>query len=110
MPPPKHRGCPAAHGAGSGAGGDIAAFLFPRDASALLADQEQLAQSRLWAGIHYQTDIDTGLALGRSVAQAVISARGKIDGGPSPAAAAPPGPGASRVSEKHHGSGDRVHL
>jgi len=95
FPTPNHPSYPAAHGAGSGAAGDIAAFLFPRDAPALLADQEQLAQSRLWAGIHYQTDIDTGLALGRSVAQAVISARGKIDGVPSAAAAATPGSCAS---------------
>lgn len=86
FPTPNHPSYPAAHGAGSGAAGAISAFLFPRDAAALVAAQTMFAQSRLWAGIHYQTDIDAGLAQGRAVAQLVIDARGNIDGEPSPAA------------------------
>lgn len=86
FPTPNHPSYPAAHGAGSGAAGAIQAYLFPRDAAALVASQTQLAQSRLWAGIHYQTDIDAGLAQGQTVAQLVISVRGNIDGAPSPAA------------------------
>jgi membrane-associated phospholipid phosphatase len=35
--------------------------------------------SRLWAGIHFPSDIAAGLALGRSAAQAVID-RAKGDG------------------------------
>lgn len=87
FPTPNHPSYPAAHGAGSGAAGVISAYLFPRDATALVAAQTMLAQSRLWAGIHYQTDIDAGLAQGQAVAQLVLSTRGKIDGLPSPAAA-----------------------
>ena len=90
FPTPNHPSYPAAHGAGSGAAGEIAAFLFPRDAVSLRADDDMLAQSRLWAGIHYQTDIDAGLAQGRAVAQEVIRRRGSIDGLPSAAAAATP--------------------
>jgi membrane-associated phospholipid phosphatase len=88
FPTPNHPSYPAAHGAGSGAAGAISAFLFPRDADALVSAQQMLAQSRLWAGIHYQTDIDAGLAQGRAVAQLVMDKRGKIDGVSSAAASA----------------------
>jgi membrane-associated phospholipid phosphatase len=88
FPTPNHPSYPAAHGAGSGAAGAISAFLFPRDAAGLVSAQAMLAQSRLWAGIHYQTDIDAGLTQGRAVAQLVIDQRGKIDGVPAPASAA----------------------
>jgi hypothetical protein len=60
---------PAAHGAGSGSAYAIAAYLFPRDVAVFTQEANDLTESRLWAGIHYQTDIDAGLAQGRSVAQ-----------------------------------------
>ena len=85
FPTPNHPSYPAAHGAGSGAAGAISAYLFPRDATALVSAQQMLAQSRLWAGIHYQTDIDAGLAQGRAAAQLVIEKRGKIEGVAAPA-------------------------
>lgn len=88
FPTPNHPSYPAAHGAGSGAAGGISAYLFPRDAAALTAAQRMLVDSRLWAGIHYQTDIDAGWNLGQSVAQLVTTQRGKIDGVPSAATAA----------------------
>lgn len=72
FPTPNHPSYPAAHGAGSGASGAIEAYLFPREGAFFTDYQAQVAQSRLWAGIHYQTDIDAGLAQGRQVAQAVI--------------------------------------
>ncbi|HET7380007.1 MAG TPA: hypothetical protein VFJ24_08210, partial [Gaiellales bacterium] len=61
---------------------------FPRDAAFFTDNANQLAQSRLWAGIHYQTDIDAGLALGRTVAQTVINQRANVDGSQSAGAAA----------------------
>jgi hypothetical protein len=33
---------------------------------------DEAGQSRIWAGIHFSTDVKVGLALGRSVAQKVI--------------------------------------
>ena len=90
FPTPNHPSYPAAHGAGSGAAGAMLAYLFPRDATSLVAAQTLLAQSRLWAGIHYQTDIDAGLAQGQAVAQLVIDERGKLDGMPSAAASGMP--------------------
>jgi membrane-associated phospholipid phosphatase len=88
FPTPNHPSYPAAHGAGSGAAAGILAYLFPRDAAALTAAQRALDDSRLWAGIHYQTDIDAGWNLGQSVAQLVTTERGKIDGSPSAASGA----------------------
>ena len=72
FPTPNHPSYPAAHGAGSGAAGAMAGYLFPRDAAFFTDYQNQIAESRLWAGIHYQSDIDAGLAQGIKVAQAII--------------------------------------
>jgi hypothetical protein len=76
---PNHPSYPAAHGCSSGAYGSALAYLFPGDADALNAMATEAGESRLWGGIHFQTDIDAGLALGRSVAAVVIE-RAKKDG------------------------------
>jgi hypothetical protein len=52
---------------------------FPHDAAALNALGDEAGESRLWAGIHFRSDIDTGLALGRTVAKLVIE-RAEKDG------------------------------
>jgi membrane-associated phospholipid phosphatase len=74
FPTPNHPSYPAAHGVGSGAIAAMMAHLFPRDAAAITAVADTNALSRLWAGIHYRTDIVAGLKLGRDVAAAVIEA------------------------------------
>jgi len=40
---------------------------------------DQAGESRIWAGIHFRTDVLTGLALGRKVATKVIEGA-KADG------------------------------
>jgi len=57
----------------------ILGYLFPRDAAALDALAAEAAESRVWAGIHYRSDIVAGRALGRVVAEKVI-ARARQDG------------------------------
>jgi membrane-associated phospholipid phosphatase len=42
----------------------------PKAARELLLEA---GQSRLWAGIHFRSDIETGLALGRGVTKLVIN-------------------------------------
>ena len=69
---PNHPSYPAAHGCFSGSISAVLAYLFPHDAVALNALGNEAAESRLWAGIHFRSDIDTGLALGRAVAKLVI--------------------------------------
>ena len=79
FPTPNHPSYPAAHGCSSTAEAVILGYLFPRDAAALAALAEEAAESRVWAGIHYRSDIVAGKALGRAVAEKVI-ARAQRDG------------------------------
>ena len=73
FPPPNHPSYPAAHGCLSTAAAATLAHLFPRDAEAFLALGKQAAEARIWAGIHYRSDIDAGQALGRAVSEQVMA-------------------------------------
>jgi membrane-associated phospholipid phosphatase len=73
FPTPNHPSYPAAHGCLSTATATILGYLFPRDAATLAALAEEAAESRIWAGIHYRSDIVAGAALGQSVADKVIN-------------------------------------
>jgi membrane-associated phospholipid phosphatase len=79
FPTPNHPSYPAAHGCSSTANAVILGYLFPRDAAALAALAQEAAESRVWAGIHYRSDIVAGVALGRAVADKVID-RAQKDG------------------------------
>jgi hypothetical protein len=83
FPTPNHPSYPAAHGCFSMAQARILGYLFPRDAAALAALADEAAESRVWASIHYRSDIVAGAALGRAVADKVID-RAKKDGSPPP--------------------------
>ncbi len=76
---PNHPSYPAAHGGFSGAIADALAYLFPQEAESIRAKAVEASNSRVWAGIHYRSDIETGLAVGRAAAQLVIG-RVKQDG------------------------------
>jgi hypothetical protein len=73
FPPPNHPSYPAAHGCLSTAAATTLAHLFPRDAEAFLALGKQAAEARMWAGIHYRSDIDAGQAIGRAVSEQVMA-------------------------------------
>jgi PAP2 superfamily protein len=73
FPPPNHPSYPAAHGCVSTAAAVILARLFPGDAETLLALGKEAAEARIYAGIHYRSDIDAGQALGRAVADRVLA-------------------------------------
>ncbi len=79
FPPPPHPSYPSAHGCNSGATAAVLAYLFPADGKTIDAQADDAAMSRMWAGIHYRSDDDEGLALGRAVAKLVIE-RAKQDG------------------------------
>ena len=79
FPTPNHPSYPAAHGCLSTAEAVILGYLFPRDATALAALAQEAAESRVWAGIHYRSDINAGTALGRAVTDKVID-RAQKDG------------------------------
>jgi membrane-associated phospholipid phosphatase len=69
---PNHPSYPSGHACVSASAADVLAYLFPRDENALKALAENAADSRIWAGIHFRSDADSGLKLGRDVAQKVI--------------------------------------
>jgi membrane-associated phospholipid phosphatase len=73
FPPPNHPSYPAAHGCISTAAAVALARLFPGDADTLLAIGKEAADARIYAGIHYRSDIDAGQALGRAVAERVLA-------------------------------------
>jgi hypothetical protein len=56
--------------------------LFPDFAEAMEQRAAEAAESRLWSGIHYRSDIDVGLAMGRQIGEMVIERAAK-DGSPS---------------------------
>lgn len=74
---PNHPSYPAAHATIGGAMETVLAYLFPSDTAQFgkIADDE--SWSRLWAGIHFRSDIEAGRVLGRKVAGAVIKWAGR---------------------------------
>jgi membrane-associated phospholipid phosphatase len=63
---------PSGHATTGGATGAMLGYLFPRDADFFNSRAEELGASRMWAGIHFRSAIESGLALGRAVAGKVI--------------------------------------
>jgi membrane-associated phospholipid phosphatase len=73
FPAPNFPSYPSNHAVFSGVRGELVAYLFPAHADEIRAVAKEAADSRVWAGIHYQMDLDAGLTLGSKVAQKVIS-------------------------------------
>ena len=75
---PNHPSYPSSHSFWAGAASRMLGRLFPRDAAHFHGIADEVAESRIMAGIHYRSDIDVGLTLGRQVAEAVWS-RARFD-------------------------------
>ena len=72
FPPPNHPSYPAAHGCLSTAAATVLAGVFPADRDKLLAQGKEAAEARIWAGIHYRFDIETGQEIGRKVGTRIL--------------------------------------
>ena len=57
----------------------VLTYLFPRERSRYDGWVQEFGESRLWAGIHFRSDITSGWEIGRQVGEAVV-ARAKADG------------------------------
>ena len=57
----------------------VMSYLFPRERARYDEWVRESGESRLWAGIHFQSDIASGWEIGRQVGEAVV-ARAKTDG------------------------------
>lgn len=67
------------HSTFSAAAAEVLSYLFPGSSAAFEADMEEASISRLYAGIHYRSDIEAGKAHGKKIgAYTVRSAR--LDG------------------------------
>jgi membrane-associated phospholipid phosphatase len=71
---PNHPSYPAAHGCGSAAIAAVMGHFFPTRSDYINGKADAAAWSRLAAGIHYRSDIEAGLRLGRSVGGVVVNA------------------------------------
>ena len=81
FPTPNHPSYPAAHACYSTTSSLVLAHLFPGDAGSLMALAQQSGDSRVWAGIHYPSDVAAGQQLARQVSARVIERAG-ADGVP----------------------------
>ncbi|MEM1055604.1 MAG: phosphatase PAP2 family protein [Bacteroidota bacterium] len=75
---------PAGHGCSAGVAETVLAWALPEEEAFVRAEAFEMAESRLWAGVHYPFDNREGVRLGREVARYVIahSARlaARVDG------------------------------
>ena len=74
FPIPQHPSYPSAHSCFSGAFSGVLADAFPSERARVDSMAHEAALSRLYAGIHYRFDFETGLALGRSAAALALAA------------------------------------
>ncbi len=70
---PNHPSYPSNHGCLSGAAAAMLGTYFPGDAAALRAQADEAALSRVYAGLHYRFDGETGLTLGRKAAALAVA-------------------------------------
>jgi len=66
---PNHPSYPSAHSCFSGAAAEMLSEFFPAKADSLDAMVAQAGLARIYAGIHYRFDVETGAQLGRNVAR-----------------------------------------
>lgn len=67
------------HATYSGAAGQVLSYLFPDNAADFEAKALEASNSRLWGGIHWRSDNETGLAVGKKVGDLVVE-RAEADG------------------------------
>lgn len=80
---PRHPSYPSGHSTHAAAGSEILTYFFPDEKDELDKLADNAGMARLWAGIHYRSDHEQGLKLGRCVARLVISQL-ESDGVPLP--------------------------
>jgi hypothetical protein len=75
---PNHPSYPSGHSCITGAMGTVLAAAFPEEATDFQAMVEEAGIARMYAGLHYRFDCETGRDLGRQVAENVmqVTARG----------------------------------
>ena len=73
FPTPNHPAYPSNRTAITLAPALVLGHLFPRDAERLRQEAEQAAESALWAGIHFRSDVDAARGMGEALGRLVIA-------------------------------------
>jgi membrane-associated phospholipid phosphatase len=71
---------PSGHSTFSGAAAEVLGHFFPNEKERLAAMAEEASMSRVYGGIHYRFDGETGLAMGRSVGRLAIEKEQQTSG------------------------------
>jgi PAP2 superfamily protein len=79
VPTPPFPGYPSGHAAISGVMCELYSYFFPADKSYFEEKAKEAAESRFQAGIHFRTDNEVALVLGKKVADKIIQ-KVKMDG------------------------------
>ena len=79
VPTPNHPTYPSNAAAVGMAPALVLGHLYPRQAARYLGWAQEFGESRLWAGIHFRSDIEAGWEIGRHVGAAFVE-RAKHDG------------------------------
>jgi membrane-associated phospholipid phosphatase len=69
---PPFPGYPSGHAAGGATSAAVLEYFFPNDAKEFQALAQECADSRFYAGIHFRTDNETALVMGRAVGKYVV--------------------------------------
>jgi membrane-associated phospholipid phosphatase len=69
---PPFPGYPSGHAAGAAASGAVLEYFFPEDAKEFQRLAQDCADSRFYAGIHFRTDNETALVMGRAIGKYVV--------------------------------------
>ncbi len=73
VPPTPSPSYPSEHAAAAAAAATVLTYLFPDQAAAFKAAQDQAGQSRIVAGVAFPSDVSAGVDLGTKVGQAVVA-------------------------------------
>ena len=69
---PPFPGYPSGHATASSTASTVLQYFFPADATMLKKTAQECADSRAYAGIHFKSDNEVGLEMGRKIAEYVI--------------------------------------
>lgn len=72
LPTPPFPGYPSGHASVGAVSAEIMTYLFPEDKALWEKRAKDGAESRFQAGIHFRTDNDAGVELGRKVGKAIV--------------------------------------
>ncbi len=71
---PPFPGYPSGHALGAGTSAAVLSYFFPEDAAYFQKLAEQCAESRFDAGIHFRTDNEVGLQMGKEIGNYIVNA------------------------------------